>query len=133
MFIETGVRCEKKIKVSYYHDTKIFCKEYRDSISLDDIKESWNYCISHDLIPSDCIGILLDYRDARFDMNPREIFDMADFYDTKLNKFSRKKVAILTERPDQIVIPTLLSQKSKRFDIRIFTNIEPSISWLKQI
>ena len=131
MFIETGIRKDKKIKITYYQDTQIFCKEYCSSISLNEIKESWNYCIEHDLIPQNCIGILLDYRDASFEMNLREIFDLAEFYDTKLNRINQKKVAILTERPDQIVIPTLLSQKSKRFNIRIFTNLRPSISWIK--
>lgn len=40
MFIETGTNIVKKIKLYFDQDTEVFCKEYRETISLEEIKKS---------------------------------------------------------------------------------------------
>lgn len=64
-------------------------------------------------------------------MSPHEIIELVDFYNNNMEKVKQKKIAILTDRPDQIVIPTLLCQKSKRFNIQVFTSLGASISWVR--
>lgn len=131
MFIETGTIRDKKIKITLDQQNSIFRKEYRKDISLDEIKDSWIYCLDKEVIPSNCEGIVLDYRSARFVMNPREIFKLVDFYNNQLERLEQKRIAILTERPDQIVIPMLLSEKSKRFNIQVFTSDKAAIHWAR--
>jgi len=119
-------------KISYRFDTTtgIVIKTYHGSITLSDIHNSWLRAFSQESFPLENKGFVLDYREAVLDMEIRENASIADFYKRHLRYFGNKKIAIVTENPNDIVIPMLVREKDSGYESRPFSTMEAALQWV---
>lgn len=108
----------------------ILFKYYWGEISLRDISASWNEIISNRLIPENTRGFILDYRNAHFNVNLEEYEAIPDFYRQHAVVFGGYRIAILTESPQDIVIPVLVHEKDYGYESQPFSTIEAAIHWV---
>lgn len=119
-------------KASYGFDTAtgIVIKTYHGRITLSDIQNSWLDAFIRESFPMKNKGFVLDYRDAVLDVAIREHAAIADFYRDHLAYFGNKKIAIVTENPNDIVIPVLVREKDSGYESRPFSTMEGAIQWI---
>jgi hypothetical protein len=122
----------KKEKFRYEFDDslRILFKYYDGSITLDDIKFSWEYAFANNLISRETRGFILDYRKATFNMDLEEHDGIAKFYQEHLEVFGNFKIAILTDNPKDVVIPTLVELKDDGYQSKPFCNLDAAIDWV---
>lgn len=120
----------RKFLYSYDQELKVLFKYYYGTISLDDIRESWEHAFTSHLIPHGTKAFILDYREATFDLHIRDTHGIAAFYRDNIKHFQDARIAIITERPDQVVIPTLVEQLDDGYSSRPFFTMEAALAWV---
>lgn len=123
---------ENVFKYLFNEDSKIFYKYYIGNISFEDIQNSWNHIISNQLMPTESIGIIIDYRDATLQMEPKEHSKITKLYRDNIETFRGKKIAIITEDPKDIVIPMLVRIKDDGYSSKPFSTEKAAVSWINQ-
>lgn len=118
------------INSEFYYKGKILFKRYYGYISLEDIKDSWLRAMNERLIPKEALGFVLDYREAHFNFDPRRHTELTDFYREYSNVFSKKRIAFVTESPDDIVYPILIQTQDNGYESRPFSTIEAAVDWV---
>ena len=108
----------------------ILFKYYYGEITLVDISKSWDYAIENYLIPKETKGFILDYRKARFKISIDEHVEIADYYKNHLNLFGRKRIAILVEHPNDVVIPILVESIDEGYLSKPFSTLEAATNWV---
>lgn len=121
---------DKKFEYKFDDLLGILFKTYYGSITIEDIESSWNYAFENDLIPKERKGFILDYRKSNFDIKIKEYISIPNFYKKHLDIFGNYKIAILTEDPNDIVIPILVKSKDEGYFSRPFSTIEAAIAWV---
>lgn len=121
---------EKKFKYNFNNSTKILSKTYFDSITIEDIESSWEYAFENDLIPKETKGFILDYRNSSFKVKIREYRAISDFYKKHIDVFGDYKIAIITEKPSDIVIPLLVETQDEGYSSKAFSTLESAINWV---
>ena len=121
---------QKKIKYHYNEHTQILYKTYIGNINIEDIISSWKNAISNNIIHTNVIGIICDYRLAHFDLGLDQDRMITEFYHKNLNVFGGLKIAILTSDPMDYIIPLLVKNEDKGYESSPFTNIENALSWV---
>lgn len=120
------------MKYSYNYDrsTCILYKYYHGDISIEDITESWIYAFDSKIFENEIIGIINDYRDASFSFPLNERYRIAEFYKTNIDYFAGLKIAIITLKPDDIIIPALVSKLDEGYQSRPFSTIGAALNWI---
>lgn len=114
----------------YDYRDRIMFKYYFGLITVENVKESWRDAIEKKLIPGDVIGFVLDYRSAHFDIKPGRHIEIPEFYQQYPHVFHKKRVAIVTENPEDIVYPMLIQTKDKGYMSEPFSTVDAAISWI---
>ena len=119
-------------KFQYIFDpkTNIMFKPYYGAISVFDIQNSWDFAISHNLIPKHTGGFILDYRSAIFDIDIDEYEKIANYYKRNLDVFRNKKIAILINDSKDSVIPFLVQTKDDGYRSQPFSTVEGAMDWI---
>lgn len=119
-------------KFKYHFDSTsgILFKTYYGLISIEDIESSWEYAFKNDLIPNEKKGFILDYRESGFDITPKQSTAIADFYKKHLDVFGGYRIAILIEKPNDIVIPTLVELQDEGYSSKPFSTLKAAINWV---
>ncbi|MDX8341093.1 hypothetical protein SLH46_17980 [Draconibacterium sp. IB214405] len=118
-------------KVKYEYKDRIVFKQYFGVISVMDIAETWLTAIKQNLLPGNSIGFILDYRNARFDIEPGGHIEIPKFYQQHPDIFYGKRVAVLTVRPEDVVYPLLVQVYDKGYESMPFSTVEAAIRWVK--
>lgn len=121
---------DKKFKYHFDDSLCILFKYYHGLIDFEDITTSWEYAFENDLIPKDVKGFVLDYRDSHFNIKAKEFLAISNFYKKHLDIFGNLKIAIITEDPNDIVIPMLLKTEDEGYSSRPFSTMESAIYWV---
>ena len=121
---------ETKFKYSFDESTGILYKYYFGSIDIEDIYSSWDYAIENNIIPKNVKGFLLDYTNAMFDVNIKEYKRIPEYYKNHLDIFRNHRIAILTQSPKDVVIPTLVESKDEGYSSRPFFTLEAALGWI---
>nr|WP_321486758.1 hypothetical protein [uncultured Draconibacterium sp.] len=119
-------------KFEYEYKNCIVFKTYFGLISVNDVKESWLDAIEKDIFPADTIGFVLDYRAAHFDIEMGNYIEIATFLRQHLDIFGNKRIAIITENPDDIVYPMLIGFLDQGYESRPFSTMEAAIQWVSK-
>jgi hypothetical protein len=130
--MDTTLNKRVMTKFNYAFDEKngILFKKYFGNISVDDIKASWLYAFENHVIPPNTKGFLLDYREASFALSPDENKEISGFYKQHIQFFRDCKVAIVTEKPKDIVIPILVKQNDDGYKSEPFYTIKSAVEWI---
>jgi len=121
---------EEKFKYHFDSSLRIMFKTYYGQITIEDIESSWEYAFKNDLIPKENKGFILDYRNSNFNIKTDRYSAIADFYKKHLDIFGNFRIAILTENPNDIVIPMLVESQDDGYSSRPFSTVEAAISWV---
>jgi hypothetical protein len=124
------VNMPAKFEYSFDKKTGILYKIYYGDITLLDITSSWDRAIKENIIPKETIGFILDYRNASFNIPIKETSGIAGYYKQHLEIFGNKKIAILTDTPDRIRIPTLVELLDEGYISRPFSTMNAAIAWV---
>ena len=119
----------RKFLYAYDGGLKVLFKYYYGTISLDDIRESWEHAFAHRLIPRGTKAFVIDYREAILTIPIAATYKIAEFYRNNGKYFKDARVAVITERPDQVVFPTLVEQLDDGYATRPFFTLEAAIEW----
>jgi hypothetical protein len=121
---------EKKFAYSYDKTLGILYKHYFGLISLEDIYSSWDYAIQNNIIPKGTRSFILDYQLASFDIKIKEYSGIAKYYKDHLEIFSGSKIAVITQTPKDVVIPTLVETHDEGYRSRPFYSLGAAIDWV---
>jgi hypothetical protein len=121
---------DKNFKYEFDHLTGILFKYYYGPITIEDISSSWEYAFKNNLIPKDVKGFVLDYRDANFNMELEEHTQISDFYKKNIEVFRNLKIAVITENPNDVVIPILVEYKDDGYFSKLFSTTKAAITWV---
>lgn len=116
----------------YYYDkaTRIFKKSYLGEVTLRTITQSWDDLINKDMIPEDTIGFILDYRKAHFNIPLKELKGIGEYYRENIKTFKGKKVAIVTESANDIVVPVIVQKDDKEYSSAPFSTLKAAEAWI---
>ena len=117
-------------KFKYEYKDCIVFKSYFGLITVDDVKKSWLYAIAKNLFPAETIGFILDYRGANFDIEPGRHIEIPAFYRQHPDIFDNKRIAIVTENPDDIVYPMLIRLQDRGYESQPFSTMDAAIQWV---
>lgn len=118
------------INSEFTYEERILYKRYYGLISLEDIKMSWLKAMNENLIPEDTLGFVLDYRKAHFNFDPRRHTELTDFYKEHKKVFFQKRIAFVTENPDDIVFPLLIQTLDCGYESRPFSTMDAAVKWV---
>lgn len=121
---------EPKIRFEFDSNTGILFKYYFGTITIEDIHSSWEYAIQNNLIPPERIGFILDYRNATLRLPHLEYKEISNFYRQHPEIFEGYKIAIVTENPQDIVIPVLVREMDAGYLSRPFSTVDAAILWI---
>lgn len=119
-----------KFKFEFDHKTGILFKYYLGTITITDIQSSWEYAIRNNLIPPEITGFILDYRNASFHFPHFEYNEIPKFYRQHPEIFEGYKIAILTENPQDIVVPVLVKEMDDGYLSKPFFTKEAAVHWI---
>jgi hypothetical protein len=119
-------------KFSYHYDdsTGILYKKYYGPITIEDIYSSWDYAIDNNLIPKGTKSFVLDYTSASFNIKIKEYTKIAEYYRNHLEIFRNCKIAVITQTPKDVVIPTLVESIDEGYYSKPFYTLEAAIDWV---
>ena len=104
-------RAEEKFKFVFDRSTGILYKYYFGPITYEDIFSSWDYGISNNLIPKETKGFIVDYRKASFEIILDEYWRISDYFKKHLDIFGNKRIGVITQKPKDAVVPSLVESK----------------------
>ncbi len=119
-------------KYTIDYKDRILYRYYIGLISVEDIKNSWFSAIEQNLIPSDTLGFIMDYRSAHFGFEPGRYIEIADFYQNLPDVFGKRRIAFITEHPDDIVYPMLIQMRDKGYESMPFTTMKAAEQWVSK-
>ncbi|GAA0892692.1 hypothetical protein GCM10009122_23710 [Fulvivirga kasyanovii] len=122
-----------KVEITYKYDAKnnIFYKFHYGGITFEDVIDSWNEIIGKNAIPDGTSRFILDYRKAQYLPEIKEIKRLTNFYKAYDHIFADSKMALLMDKPDQVIIPILVDQEVDRISFKPFCTHEGAVTWLK--
>jgi len=123
---------EHETKFSYEFDaqTGILFKYYYGPIDLQTIVNSWNYAISNRIIPTEINGFILDYRKGSLQIDLNKFSTIPDYYKAHPEIFENKKIAIIVDKPRDIVVPMLVREKDSGYESKPFSTLEAAMQWI---
>lgn len=119
--------------VEYKYDsaTSVMYKIYCGKITIETIKNSWEWAFTNKIIPENTRYFVLDYREATIDFSPRRHDNITSYYQSKPEYFAGKKFAVISNNPHNVAISTLVHLDDIGYESRPFSTIEAAIIWLK--
>jgi len=115
---------------SFDKKTKILYKTYFDGITVNDITSSWLYAFEKKLIPKETKGFIVDYRSSSMNFDPEMHTEIAKFYQQNIHVFGNQKVAVLTEKPKDVVISILVKEMDRGYESKPFSTMEAAVDWI---
>lgn len=122
-----------KTGITYDYDpgTGIFRKIHFGDIVFEDVINSWNEIIGENAIPDGTSRFILDYINATFLTDNNGTTQLVKFYKAYSHIFSGSKIALIMNKPDQVILPILVDQEVSGISFKPFCTYEGAIEWLK--
>ena len=121
---------EEKFKYIFDRIRGILYKYYYGSITFDDIFSSWDYAIENSVFPKETKGFILDYRNASLENLLKEYWRIPDYYQKHIDIFGNKRIAVITQKPKDTVVPALVETKDEGYLSRPFYSMDAAIEWV---
>lgn len=121
---------EKKYSYKYDDKSGIMFKSYYGLITINDIHSSWDEAINSKIIPDGTKSFVLDYREATFNFKVTESTKIAEYYRTHLDVFGNCKIAVVTQKPKDVVVPAIVETHDDGYLSKPFYTKEAAINWV---
>ncbi|MBL6447079.1 hypothetical protein JMN32_12225 [Fulvivirga sp. 29W222] len=123
-------------KITHWYDTEfsIFYKYYYGDIEYKDLVSDWTQLINEGKIPQGVKKFILDYRKADLLAPPHMAIDIANFYKENIDCFLNARVALIMQKPDQVVLPILANQECQEvLKFKPFYTLEAAFNWVNEL
>lgn len=111
--------------------TKIFYKKHFGNITKEEIFKSWDQAIENDLIQSNTVGFIVDFRKAHYVLKVKDVKSMPSYFNSHTEIFGGKKIAVMGLHPYEIVIPVLIQHIPKKmYHLKPFSPKTAAIKWI---
>lgn len=132
--IKPSVENLLKMEITYRYDseTQIFYKTYSGDVSFQDVMDSWNEIIGSNSIPDGTTLFLLDYLSATYLPAEHGVKELVKFYKAYNHIFVNCKMALLMDKPDQVIVPILVGDELPTTFFKPFCTQEAAVTWLKK-
>ena len=117
-------------KYEFFPELNILFKTYFGIITVRDISSSWETAIANNIVHNGMKGIVLDYRQANFNVSLHKTTEIANFYKAHLDVFGGLKIAIITTEAKDLVIPIMVKSKDKGYTSNGFSTVEAAVNWI---
>lgn len=121
---------DSKFKYKFNSSKCILFKYYYGSITIADIKSSWEHAFENNIIPKDTKGFILDFQNATFEIEIDEHIEIADFYKNHIDIFGDIKIAMLSNEPRDVAILILVESKNDGYYSKPFSTVEAATRWV---
>ena len=121
-------KCE--IQFSIIPGKQIIIKEYVGDIGLEHIFKSWEIALEASFWDQNITNFILDYRRGHFNFPVGDLNKVAAFYQKHISLFGGKKIAFISEKPEEIVVPIIFGSKDKGYVTRTFSTYEGALNWV---
>jgi len=130
--METKDEKAKETRFTYEFDeqTGILFKNYFGPVSLKSLTSSWDDAISKQLIPANTKGFILDYRKGSLQIGLNEFTAIPEYYKSHPEIFENKKIAIIVDKPREIVVPMLVREQDSGYESKPFATVEAAKQWI---
>jgi len=119
--------------ISYIkHDVfpeNILIRKFYNTVSAEDIIESWKYLCDNNLISKNIKGVINDLEDCELNMN-MESFSKVLIYMKQTRELKKIKLAVITNIPKQIIFPSYGELQEKALMIRPFSSMNAAVNWI---
>ena len=75
-------------------------------------------------------SFVLDYREATFNFKVTESTKIAEYYRTHLDVFGNCKIAVVTQKPKDVVVPAIVETHDDGYLSKPFYTKEAAINWV---
>lgn len=116
------------------HKNKLIYYKHVGKLKMQDIGLVWDELLKLDEFTQGAYDLLSDYREAVFDMNPEEVYDIVNVLDVMGSVLNEKKQAILVNDPYSTAGSILfekISNKELAFTTKIFSTEKAALEWLQ--
>lgn len=78
------------------------------------------------------LNYLVHYKNVVFQTNPSDIKKFIDFIDNNYSILGKRKIAMVTDTPNQVVSTTIYKQKQQNLnqDAEVFSTSDNALKWL---
>ncbi len=122
---------EQNLNYQIYPDKKLIVEYYYGSVRLNDLILYQNN-VSFDKNYNPSFNVINDYRDAKLVLNESDIVNYINFIKTSPKLNGSRRVAQITNSPDQVVTATLfnLLKKDLPVNVHVVSTLEAAINWV---
>lgn len=115
------------------HELKIIRYTHSGNIKKEDIGQAWDILLHMEEFTRKGYNLLSDYRNAVFDMEMDEIYEIVDILESMGPVLYDKKQSLIVKGPYSTAGSILfeeISHRKLKFQIKIFSTSEAAINWL---
>ncbi len=124
-----------KYRVIFCPDLNLDIEVLYGDIGLEDLESMVRDEVNHPLFKSEA-DVITDMRRAQFKLSTQELNQWVDILATYDSIREKKKVGLLTSKPDHVVASTLLqhSISDLRYpqQMQIFSSVDPMLFWMSK-
>ena len=121
-----------KYKFENDHTNKIFYKHFFGTITIEDILTSWDEAITERIIPVGTKRFIINFKYGTAIYKPENPKLLANYYNGRPETFKGARIAIVTVKPEDIIVPMLLKQEKGLFSLAPFSTEEAAIEWVME-
>ena len=114
------------------NDGDILVREFKGDVLFSEIYDSWITLIENNSLIDIKKGVLNDFRNATLHVNLDDLKDLMALFSEHKPIFSRLKLAVIMEKPENFVLPIYAETNYPDFKIKAFCTREAAINWLNK-
>lgn len=122
---------EQNLNYQIFPDKKLIVEYYYGSVRLNDLILYQNN-VSFDKYYNPNYNVINDYRDAKLILNEKDIVKYINFIKTSPKLYGSRRIAQITNSPDQVVITTLfnLLKSDLPVKVHVVSTLGAAINWV---
>ncbi len=120
-----------KQELTYIEGETILVRKVLGRMNLNEVIQSWKELIVKEKLRGDVKGVINDTNASDLDVSIEELEELYSFFRTHLDLFGKIKLAVVTERPRNIILPLYAEKKFPEFKIHAFSTYKSAIAWIK--
>jgi hypothetical protein len=122
---------QSRVEISVNSEKGFIYRIFRGEISFKDNMESWEEIISTYEISS-YKGLITIFSEAKMLMSIEEIDLLLGSLCSKVSNLPDFKIAVVSDKPEIIVFPSMAASKFPKLKIKPFTFVESAELWLEE-
>lgn len=118
-----------KHKKNELYPDSILVRDFIGEVSVKEIIESWEYLIENQLIQDTTKGVINNLQGCDLCMD-MDSFQILISFLKKHEHLTRIKLAVICDKPENIVFPALGERKEPELHIKPFSTMDAAVDWI---